>query len=508
MKKLSLLAAVFLCGSFLFAESPAKNKPAEPEPFYKWNLFWSGSWEENRTLHNRGEIKINFLPPGLALRGEILDRHTMNFELNPPWGDPAKGVTNITGGLYHKSTGSRLLYGVLDEWGLSARIRNPWIRSAPYAENHQPLMADIKTVASGTKEDEAYLYLSSPFLNFFRDVKLRGFVSTQTSIENFTPTFSGGIDAVLTKNTGLLLEAFYTGAALPASKRSTWFSDPPPLPERDFGLYAAGILFNNQLVSVSSDWAWSETFAWGTGIYGNFGVCFTPSLPFGNRARPLSVSFAVDGAGGKFIYRDGVDHGMGFRGAGKIEWKGSGNSLLRVNTLLRGPGLEEDFNRSSSGIYFRFPAKTAKNSQNFNFPVRLTRISLSVDRNAVNTQKINDGLSGFIGIAVKNYPVGVNFSGTIKGLTSSAGSPSPYPIPEESWVFDTGGASCELLWSPYIFQFKTKLGFTAYEKKDNIWDISFSAAARFKYGRLSLKAESHDFPEKWNFTVSWRLEKK
>jgi len=508
MKNLSLLAACFLCGFVLFAETSARaDNAGKKQPFYQWNLLWSGSWEDTKTLHNRAEFKFNFLPPGLTLRTEVLDKHTMNFELQPPWGDTAKGVTNFLGGLYHKSTGSRLLYGVLDEWGLSARIRNPWIRSAPYTENHQPLMADLKTTASATKKDEAYLYLSSPFLNIFRDIKLRGFVSTQTSIENLTPSFSGGIDAVFTKNTNLLLETFYTGAALPATKSSTWFSVPPTLPQRDFRLYAAGVLFNSKFVSVSSDWAWSETFSWGTGIYGNLGVCITPSLPFGNKKNPLSVSFAADGAGGKFIYRDGSDHGAGFRSAGKIEWKGSGNSLLRINTMLRGPGFGEDFNRSSSGIYYRFPAKTAKTDKNEKIPVRLTRISLSADRNAANTKKISDGLSGYIGIAVRKYPIGVNFSGSIKGL-SSKDTPFPYPVPEETWNFDSGGASCELLWSPYIFQFKTKLGYTAYEKKDNLWDISFSAAARFKYGRLSLKAESPDFPEKWNYSVYWRLEKK
>ena len=499
-----ILAAGFLRGAVLFAET-AKVKP----PLFNWALLWSGSWEESKTLHNRGEIKLNFLQPGLVLRGEVLDRHTMNFELDPPWGDPPKGVSNFVGGLYHKPTGSRLLYGVLDEWGLSARIRNPWIRSAPYAENHKPLIADLKTAASSAKEDEAYLYLSSPFINIFQDVKLRGFASAQTGIEELTPAFSGGLDFALANKIGLLLEAFYTGATLPSAKGKAWFSDPPPLPEREFRLWAAGLLFNNPFVSVSSDWAYSETFAWGTDIYGNLGVCITPSLPFGNKSRPLSVSFAADGAGERFIYRDGVSHGAGFRSAGKIEWKDKRNSLFRVNTVLRGPGFGEDFNRSSSGLYYRFPSAN-KDS----LPVRLTRVSLTMDRNAANTSKISDGLSGHMGISIKlpqmaiKSPFGVNFSGSIKGLTTSTGRPSPYPVSEEPWVFDTAGVACEFTWSPKNLQFRSKFGYTAYEKKDEKWDVSLSAAARFKYGRLSLKAASPDFPEKWNWTVSWRLEKK
>ena len=504
MKYLSITFAVgLLWGTAVFAENAGAK-----QPFFDWSLLWSGSWEENKTLHNRGDIKLNLLPPGLVLRGEVLDRRTMNFELDPPWGDPEKWVSNFAGGLYHKPTGSRLLYGVLDEWGLSARIRNPWIRSAPYAENHKPLIADLKTAASGTREDEAYLYLSSPFINLFHNTKLRGFAAMQTGIEDFAPAFSGGLDVAFPKKTGLLLEAFYTGTTLPPTKNSTWFSNPPPLPEREFRLYAAGLLFNSPNFSVSSDLAYSETFAWGTDIYANLGVSITPLLPFGSRTRPLSVSFAIDGAGERFVYRDGANHGKGFRTAGKIEWKGKRNSLFRVNTVLRGSGVSEDFNRSSSGIFYRFPAAN-KNSP----PVRFTRVSLTIDRNAVNPQKISDGISGNMGFSIslpqvlKSSPIGINLSGSYKQLAASDGTPSPYPAAEESSVFDTAGAACEFTWPLRNLQFRSKFGYTAYEKKDEKWDFSISAAARFRYGRLSLKASSPDFPEKWNWTVSWRLER-
>jgi len=504
MKNLFLFAAVLLCsvcGVRLFAE--------EVVPLFNWSLLWSGSWEENKTLHNRGEAKLHFLPLGLVLRGQVLDRRTLNFELDDPWGDPEKAVTNYMGGLYHRTTGSRLLYGVLDEWGLSARIRNPWIRSPPYAENHMPLIADLKTAASSTKQDEAYLYLSSPVLELFPNLKLRGFLSAQTEVEKLTPAFSGGFDFMFANNTSLLLEMFYTDAMLPPTKAGSWFANPPPLPEREFHLYAAGLLFTHPDFSVSTDWALSETFAWGTDIYGNFGVSMTPLLPFGNRARPLTISFAVDGAGGRFVYRDGANHGAGFRGAAKIEWKDRYNSLFRINTVLRGPGLGEEtngafFNRSSTGIYYRFPSKS-----NSNFPVRLTRVSLTADRNAVNLKKVSDGLSGYIGLSVNlaNHPLGINLSGSVDGLAVLEGSPSPYPVHEESRVFDTGSVGCEFVLPLGIFQFRSKTGCTFYAEKGEKWDFSLSASARFRYGRLSLKAAMTDSGEKWSWTVSWRLER-
>jgi len=506
MKNYFLFAVFFLCGAVLFADNSASA--------FNWSLFWSGSWEDSKTLNNRGEVKLNLLAPALMIRGGVLDRRPLNFELAPPrgdswkaiWGESEKQITNFTGGLYHKPTGSRLLYGVLDEWGLPARIRNPWIRSAPFAENHKPEIADLKTAASSTKEDEAYLYLSSPFLNLPRNVKMRGFVSAQTEVENLSPSFGGGLDFSFPKKNGLLLETFFTQAELPAEKSGSWFSDPPPLPERDFRLSAAGLLFNSPNFSVSADWAYSETFALGNDIYGSLGVTLTPRVPFGAKERPLSVSFAADGAGERFTFRDGANHGAGFRSAGKIEWKGTGGSLLRANTTLRAPDFGGAFNRSSSGLLYRYPARTKKSSA-----FRLTRISLSADRNAENLKKIADSFSGNLGVSLflpkmaKIGSVGINFSGSIKGLASDE-NPSPYP-----WIegqdFDAAGCACEFTLSPRNFQIKSKIGYSIFAKKDEIWDFSISAAARFKHGRLSIKAAFPDSSEKWNLTVSWRIEK-
>ena len=522
MKKLTFLTAALLCCTAVFAENAAPDQVSYQRPeLFNWSLLWSGSWEESRTLHNRGEIKLNILPFDLLVRAQILDRRPLNFELDSPWGDPEKQITHYTGGLYHTPTGSRLLYGVLDEWGLPARIRNPWIRSPPYAENHSPIIADIKTAASSTKEDEIYLYLSSPLLEVFPNVRMRGFVSAQAEIDDFTehglspevsPAFSGGLDFTFINtslpraqanraSSRLLLETFYTGETLPPKTISTWFSYPPPLPEREFQLYAFALLFTNPAFSISSDFAMSETFAWGTDIYANIGVSFSPSLTIGTRARPLLVSFAVDGSGERFVNRDGANLNEGFRCAAKIEWRSRYNSLLRLSSVLRGPGPGEDFNRSSTGFFYRFPAAARGDNSFF----RLTRISFSADRNAVNPEKINDSYSGSLGLRINNV-LGVNLSGSVKGLAASEDSPVPFPIADESWKWDSTSASCEFIWSPGIYQFRLKTGNTLTAGKDEKWDFSVSASARFKQGRLSFKLAYPDFPNKWNCTVSWRLE--
>jgi hypothetical protein len=340
------------------------------------------------------------------------------------------------------------------------------------------------------------------------NLKMRGFASAQTEIDEFKAAFSGGLDFAFAKNTELLIETFYTGAALPPTKPSAWFSDSPPLPEREFRLFAAGLLFSSPDFSVSSDYALSETFAVGKDIYANLGVSISPSLPFGYKKRPLLVSLSADGAGKRFVYRDGASHGGGFRGAAKIEWAGRYGSLIKINTVLRAPDIKEDFNRSSSGFYWRLPSSAALR----NNTLRLTRISFSADRNAINPLKINDSFSGNIGISlnmrkigIKN-PLGVNFSGSLKGLAGADSGKSIYPVIDKDWSWESVGLDCEFLWSVGAFQFRSKGGYTFFPEKDEKWDLSFSAVIRFKQGRLSFKAASPDFPEKWNWTVSWRTE--
>jgi len=527
MKNFLFVTALLLCQTLGAAEPSApteaesgKNAPKAAGQLFTWGLYWGGSWEENKTLANRGEFRFGFTPAALLLRGQALDRRPFDFSESPPWADEkSKAISGLAAGLYHKGTGSRALYGVIDEWGLSARIRSPWIRAAPFAENHKPLMADLRTTTSSTKEPEAYLYLSSPLFPI-ANTAWRGFASAQTKVDKFSPDFTAGIEGMLNANLRLLVEGFYTASILPARNSSSWFSDPPSLPERDFRLYGLGLLFNARYWSISSDWAYSETFAWGGDLYGNAGLLINPPLPStAGKPGPWSFSLAADGAGGRFTGRDGTNPGAGFRAAGKIEYKGTGSSLFRINTTLRSPGLGEDFNRSSSGIYYRFPTPSKKKGAKAAFPLRVTRASLGFDRNAADPEKILDGIDGTLGLSLSLMPfninesLGINFSGQIKALCSTDETPSPYPLPQYPYTFDSAKASGELIWSPGIFQFRTKWGYGVSAKKasaanEGQWDASLSAAVRFKHGRFSVKVASPDFPETWNCTLSWRVEKK
>jgi len=324
------------------------------------------------------------------------------------------------------------------------------------------------------------------------------------------------------KKAYLSLEGFYTGFELPAKEPATWFSDPPPLPDRDFRLGAAALMLNVPYVSITSDWAWSQVFAYGSGVYGNAGIHVNP--PF---ISPWSLSLAADGMSERYTGRDGSNPGGGFRMAGKLERKGKQSSLLRANSTFRSSTMGEPFERSSMGLYYRFPASSAGGGE---FPLRISRITLNAGRNASNLKKINDSIDGSLGLSlslpplllprpllpasaakVKNlkpkvYPLNINLAESIDWLGHSDAQPSPFAFfpPGE---FNSAKTSCELLWSPGIFQLKTKWAYTAYANKDNQWESSVSAAVRFKHGRISVKFAWPDFPDEWNCTLSWRLEK-
>jgi len=528
MKYLFLFIGLFMPAALIPAQNVSAKKPGQA--LFTWDLLWTGSWEESKTLNNRADLRLGLTMPALLARAQTLDRHTVNFQIDPVWGDPAKGITSGSFGLYHRTEGSqatdsRLLYGVLDEWGLPARIRSPWIRSAPYAENHKPVMADLRTTASSTKKDELYLYLSSPRLSLDH-LSLRGYASgqfTAAAENNPAPAFAGGLEASLGKKAGLLLEGFYTGFQLPAKQPTAWFSDPPPLPDRDFRLGAAALMLNIPWFSITSDWAWSETFAYGSGVYGNAGLRVNPLL-----LSPWSLSLAADGMSERYAGRDGANPGPGFRAAGKIERKGTRSSFFRASTSFRSSAIGEAFERSSLGLYYRFPASSSA-VKDGTFPLRISRVTLNADRNASDLKKINDGIDVSLGLSldlpplllprpllpasaakVKNpkpkiYPLNINLATSIDRLGRTDEQPSPFAFfpPGE---FNSAKTSAEFLWSPGLFQFKTKLGYTVYAKKDDQWEASVSAAARFRHGRFSVKFAWPDFPEDWNCTLSWRVE--
>jgi hypothetical protein len=535
-------APLFLVWALLWASSLFAETPETPDPTgdktaslrtpLAWSLLWSGVWEDKRILTQRGDLRLSLPRQGLSLRSEILDKEPA--ELHWPWEHPSVFVRSfdgsgaaVQGGLYHKPTGTRLLYGALDEWGLPARLRNTWQRSAPFVENRKPLTADLKTTPVSSTDPELYLYLGSPRLNFpSRNSEapagppgLRGFGSARFSRSGHS-AFGGGLEGWFGEKTNVSLEGFYTGWTLPARKSSAWFSEKPPLPERDFRIYGLGLLADTRFFSLSFDWAWSETFAWGGDYYGALG------LRVGRAGAAMlkgwQLSLAADRAGSRFTGSDGSAPGAGFRTGAKIEWQGRGNRLFRASATLRSPGLEEAFNYVSAGLFYRPPSGQGL--------FLVSRVSLSADWDRRDPGQPLDGVEGGIGFRVSPRalppwffefllgepepgkdgagnslaifwlsPLNFHLSASLKGI------PSPYSPDYSFYSVKAGG---DLSWSPGSFRFKLGLAYGEQDAKGGRWDFSFSTGVHGKPGRFSLKIASEDFPDAWTYTFSWRLEKK
>ncbi|MDR2536014.1 MAG: hypothetical protein LBD29_08300 [Treponema sp.] len=446
-----------------------------------WNFLWNGSWEHNKSMINRGDLRIYIPWQTLSLRLQIIDKRPV-----PPWEHVEAGTTAYSGGLYHRPTGSRILYGIQQEQGLAHRLRSPWTKALPFVENHRPSSSNLKTEPSSAKEPEMYLYIGTPQLGSFK-----GFASVLVD-NSFNPAVTSGAAFQLKPRMNLQIEGFYTRKTLPLYIPSAWFSKSPVLPERDFHLYALSMVLSGSLIGIAADWAYSDTFAYGRDMYVNLG--------FRLGDRPWRFSLAADAAGERYVDRDGSSPGAGFRLGGKLERYGPKMSLFRFSTDFRASGIREPFDRSSTLVYYRFPANFGA------LPVKPARVSLTLAQNASNLEKIEDTLKGVI--SIRWGPFSSVFSGTLTGIFSANEQPFPFPVPEKSLMFDSAAISGELSYTIGIFRFKTKLEYTLRKDKEPLWNTYLQTTIQGKLGRLSVKIASPDLPMVWTYSVYWGIQKR
>jgi hypothetical protein len=497
----------------VLAVFPSFGKDIPEKPLFTWDLLWTGNYYSGTktadedfsspedlfsggTIYNQGNLNVGIPRLDLSLRLLATDKRIVPFV-----DDDQKAGFNPGFGIYHPGSGSRFLYGVQSEFGLPARMNNVWLRGIPFMESRSQSTRDLKVEPSARDESEAYLYLGLPG-NVLPGIDAFAAVAMDNELNL---AFSGGLGLEKNENE-IRLEGFYTGKRLPQRKASSWFSASPPLPERDFSIYALGFVFNSPIVAFASDWAWSQTYAWGEGLYGNF------ALRLGNK--PWRFSLAGDGAGGRFADRSGATAGTGFRLAAKGErfWPRSG--LLRFSGDIRSAGIGESFSRGSASVYFRPSAPTAAEKRNSPSLFRFTRASLSVARDARKPGKTADSISALAGFNLGPFTSAFSFSFHSLSLL---GGESLFQFPAFE-NFDSFKVSGELGWKPPKLSIgainpqidlKTRLGCTIKAGKDPLWELSLNGSIKpGQWGRIGLKIASTDFPDKWNFTLNWRFEGK
>jgi hypothetical protein len=484
--------------------------PASGDTRDFFDLLYTGSLAYNAnkttaTFINRVDARF-FLPfQSFTLRTELIDkRRFKNWDNFEDFYQKSDSFINWGAGIYHRDTGSRLLYGVLDEWGLGARVRNPWSRPVPFADSRRLSASDLRTEPSETKEPEAYLLLASPVFGAFK-----GFASI-TADKAANTAFGSGIEFFFDdkKKKKLRFEGLYTERKLARRNVSPWFSEKPPLPERNFHLFALGAVFTSPFLSIASDWAFSETFAFGKGVYGNF------AARFGNK--PWVFSMAMEGAGDRYTGRDGGAPGQGFRYAAKIERYGKKSALFQASLIARSTALGDLFemgydaaewgsigkifdprlfDQNTIALSYRFPTNAAAR-------LRLSSVSFSARRDSSNPKKKEDKYEA--GVGVYWGKARYSFSCALTGVPSDGGF--PYPVPY-NWAFESakiGGSMSYKISS--LFQFGMHVG--CFIKGGEKWDGALSLALQGNRYRVSAKIENADLfqnPQKYNCSLSWKF---
>ncbi len=484
---------IWLCAAAAWGFSADKKER-------RFSLLYAGSWtfdqdKKEGTLENRIDGRF-FLPwQELNLRAELLSKNGL-----PPVERLSAEHLLWGAGLYHGKTGSRFLYGSLDEQGLSARVRNPWIRSAPFVDKHAPSSGDFIQSFSASKKPKAHLFLSTPRFNVLNGASLfaSGTLSDVKNPLSDTATGAGG-EIRFSRTVRVRAEWFWHRQKLPAHSVSSWFSQEPPLPARASDMHAASFLLTSPWLSLSSDWAFSRTVAFGRGVYGNIGVRIGK--------KPLLLSLAVDGMGDRFIGNDRDAMVQGARLAVKLEHYGKRNALFRISTMIRSRGLGDlfegggwtsstfansVFERGEANVYYRFPSNTDARFS-------LSRLSFSASRNADLIKKIKDSYRVELGMHL--WRARVSLSGSLKGFSSADTlRVPPYPIPK-NWCFDSARVAGSTTYRAGMFQFGLSLGHTA-EKNGGRQDGSLSVRVSGKRWRVTGKIACEDFPKEWLYTIS------
>jgi hypothetical protein len=494
-----LQAAFILLGAVFSAYSAeAPETPSFPERI-RTDFLWSFSWDYGKDLNNRWNLLFSLpledkpgkRPDALSFRFQVLDKRPEAF-----WQDNGGALSRVSAGLYHRATGSRLLYGQLDEWGLPARIRNPWIRSLPLLEYHSPSLADLKSDISESQVNAAYLYLGSPgldlsgfgtwtafFTSLFRD-------GPRFSGAFHSPDLGGGIQGSFSNKSLFRMEGFYTTQRLEARKPSSWFSASPPLPERDFRLGALSLYYRTQSFAIAADGALSETFAYGRGAYGNFGLSFGGAL--------WKLSLAADAAGGPYVGRDGKTPGSAFRAGGKFEKRGKRSALFSASATLRSRSPGEGISKSDIRLRYRLPqGKTSP------FP-RLSRLSLILKR---DNDVLDSSPKALDSAAVSALFQRGALSAEMGASAGWAASSQALLCPDLSRIGSLSVWEGNGRFSVKIqaLTLEARIGYTVEYDAAPFWERSFSAV--FNRGPFRLRAAlswtgKHAEP---GFTLSWRF---
>jgi hypothetical protein len=521
MKRLFFLIEAWAVWASLGALPPVSaadtRQPAADTPAAVVSLLFAGSWESGGNLSDRAQLILEMPASGLGFRIQYTERRKASSwdAFTESFGE--NNLAAVSGGIYHKSTGSRFLYGMITTSGLAARITNPRLKSVPFEELRVPSQGELKTESSSTALPAFLLHLASPELdldlgsssskprlNVFGAVSVESEGKTGTTL-SFSPgkgVFNAGTTLSFSRGSWARLEAYYTEGTILPRDSSAWFSYKPSLPERDFRVYAGSAALHFAGFGLAADGAWSETFAYGRDFYGSLGIRFGD--------RPWRLSLAADGSGSRYVGPDGGENGAELRFAARLERRGRRSSLFRLEALVRAAETEDNSpggfwdlakkpNRYSAGLYYR--------PQAGNGPFGLHSLSFSLKNDSRIPGKESAGAEARVSLRL--FRLGMDTRIGVSGCEEE--NPSfPGTLRLGRYRFDSLRVHESLVWSGNFFQCKAGLGYTAEMKAAGLkalWDTSLAVTLKGKHGWLSFKMNSPDLSGGWDYSVSWLVRK-
>ncbi|MDR2901166.1 MAG: hypothetical protein LBV20_06570 [Treponema sp.] len=443
--------------------------------------LWSGSWEHEKDIINRLDLKFGFPEPQILFRGQLVDKRSVPF-IEP---DDVP-LTALGAAVYHTGTGSRFLYGKIDETGLSARLKNIWLHGIPLQTTHSPSSSDLTTAPSSTKEDGYFLYLGSPRLG-----PLRLFSSIYFE-NDLQPLYLAGIDYYFTPKVWMKIEGLYTEQVIGARQPSTWFSEVAWLPERTSRLYGGSVNVNHPFWGLAGDAAFSETFAFGRGWYGN--------LAFRLGQRPWRFQAGFDMVDGAFTDREGAIPDNGFRTGMQFEAWGKAGAFFKMTANVHGLQFGEPLGKSRLAVNYYFPIPK-------NTFVRLSRMYFNLDGNSL--EQPEPGSVAKAGFGLYIGPILTTSEINFRGNDDNNQNAFPRFSDFQSW--DVFSLSEELQYRIHIWTFRTKFVYTSEEKKDalvNVFGFQFYSAVNWKWGRISGTLRFDNIPSEWTFSIRAQLKQK
>ena len=138
---------------------------------------------------------------------------------------------------------------------------------------------------------------------------------------------------------------------------------------------------------------------------------------------------------------------------------------------------------------------------------RLSRTSLTIARNASNPLKTADSLDVVLAFNINILRIALTYN--LDSLTPLENGIPFMALPLRPGFEDFQSAKFSSEFSSTVkgVLMSFKAGYLMRSEKDDIWDFSLYTSMRLQnLGRFSFKIAALDFPSKWSYSLSWRLE--